>query len=702
MCMHASTEGLGTQCVPAFESSEMMAAAPQNGGPLRASDPTGDGGQGTGRPMRRSRRQSAREAEAAELAGLLPILPKQEVQEYIGSDDVIDLIGANLLIWERVPMVHDTVPIKECMEPEDWEAHARGMKSYWGAKLRCTFCGAEYHGFWGREKEQTRLLIQDSELGYSVWDMDGWAKGPDVDGERTAAAYDGGNVTCPTCGRWLSVVPKRWLRTENQVFRLRMATMETIGGWGGVFYWIAEIPLDRNGDGLLLLTPECALVNAKSGGLLRFVYEEERWRYKPERKARKELPPLQAFDRDMRNTALRCQRAPLSAGAYWSEGQGGRRQGNWIHWAGRDWCGTLLNELEDSTLEKTGLDAFVHDDLLEDEPWIAEAYLRYWGQHPRIEVLARDGWRDLCRSIVRGEYPEELLDWGKAKPHQIIGLSKEDYRATRQNGYYQRWRTEALREFRRYNLGRKDPITAVEFNAMSEAFDVQLYRWTRAADGRPAADWDLRKAGRYLEGKRRKTKDGMETLLDYRLAAESLHALHTNRDLWPKDLQAEHDKACASAKLTGATPEICLAFRRLAEELAPLTWTDGTYLIRAAASPAELIEEGDALHHCVGTYAKGMAAREDVIFFVRRRRRPERSWMTLCINMSGDEPYEAALHGWWNEGTPAEPGVPWMKPKRQIQKRCRQVVDRWKKEVLEPWWAATHGKQPKRTRRKTA
>jgi hypothetical protein len=634
--------------------------------------------------------------------GRLPILPSPESQDYIGTDDVIDLVGANLLIWERVPMVRDTVPIKECMEPEDWEAHARGMKAYWGAKMKCTFCGAEYSGFWGREKKQTRLLIQDSELGYSVWDMDGWARGPDVDGERTAAAYDGGNVTCPTCGRWLSVVPKRWLRAENRIYRLRMATLETVGGWGGVFYWMVEIPLNRNGDGVMLLTPEAALVNAKSGGLLRFVYEDEAWRYKSERKPRKEGPPLQAFDRDLRNTALRERLAPLSAGAYLADGKKGRKQGNWLHWAGRDWCGGLLNNLEGTSLEKSGLDAFDQDDLLEDEPWIAEAYLRFWAKHQRIEALARDGWRDLCRSIVRREYPEELLDWEQTKPNRIIGLTKEDYRATKQNGYYSRWTTEKLREFRRYNLGRRDPITAAEFNALGDAYDEQLYRWTRAAEARPAAAWDLRKADRYLADRGRRNKDGMETLLDYRLAAESLEALHTRRDLWPKDLQAEHDKACESAKLLGASVETCLAFRRLAEELAPLTWTDGTYLIRAAATPAELVEEGDVLHHCVGTYAKAMAAKEDVIFFVRRRRRPERPWMTLCINMAGSEPYEAALHGWWNEGTPAEPGLPWTKPKRQIPKRCRQVVDRWKREVLGPWWAATHDAGQTARKRRTA
>ena len=74
----------------------------------------------------------------------------------------------------------------------------------------------------------------------------------------------------------------------------------------------------------------------------------------------------------------------------------------------------------------------------------------------------------------------------------------------------------------------------------------------------------------------------------------------------------------------------------------------------------------------------------------RRGNRPERSWLTLDINMSGSRPTEAALHGWYNEGTPQEPGDPWKRPKRKIPQRGREFVDRWKKEILEPWWEATH------------
>ena len=81
----------------------------------------------------------------------------------------------------------------------------------------------------------------------------------------------------------------------------------------------------------------------------------------------------------------------------------------------------------------------------------------------------------------------------------------------------------------------------------------------------------------------------------------------------------------------------------------------------------------------------------DVIFFVRHARRPERSWYTLDICMTGSEPREVQLHGYRNE---------WCGRKRlRIPPKVREFCDRWKKEVLLPWAAAD---RQKRKERKTA
>ena len=52
-------------------------------------------------------------------------------------------------------------------------------------------------------------------------------------------------------------------------------------------------------------------------------------------------------------------------------------------------------------------------------------------------------------------------------------------------------------------------------------------------------------------------------------------------------------------------------------------------IIRPAKSPGELILEGNTLHHCVGGYARRVAAGETTIFFVREADKPDKPFYTL-------------------------------------------------------------------------
>lgn len=656
------------------------------------------------------RKPTKRAAEIAEIAAILPTKPNEMAWDYIHSDDCIEDLGANFLIWERVPLVRETVPLKKTMTPKDWDRYERGKKPYWGVECKCTFCGWSCEGRWERKgkgkNRETRIVLSEVDFGYIGFLADcteGW-EAENRDGVTAVYVTSGEWATCPTCGRWLRVRPKSFLRDRAHVWRHRLTTIETNGTWGGVFYWMAELPLDKEGDGWLDVLPEHALIVSKGGELLHFVFDGMAWSYKQTRNQRKAPVPIEQIGRDRRGAEIQARMAPTSAEKFWSDTYDKRMKSDWIMMCGIDQLDQIRISDFTGTLEKTGIEDAFDYDILHEEPWNAEAYLRFWAKQPRIEVLARDGWQDLVREILRGEYPALLLDWSQTKPHQILGLSKEDYRATKDGG--SRWTAKELKAFRFYNRGRKAPISAAEYNDFMDQYERQLFRWFRAAEKGGAgylrfeADaWDLRKMDRYLAARQEDNVKGLETLTDYRIGAAALNALHTSRDYWPKDLQAAHDKTTAALAATGSDIETHLEFQRIAEELAPLTWTDGVYMIRVAASPTELQAEGAMLNHCVGTYAAAMAEGTDTIFFVRRRKRPERSWLTLDMNLQGNKPVEQALHGWYNEGTPEQPGMPNIKTKRQIPKRGRDFVERWKREVLEPWWKERHNKNADRRRR---
>lgn len=279
-------------------------------------------------------------------------------------------------------------------------------------------------------------------------------------------------------------------------------------------------------------------------------------------------------------------------------------------------------------------------------------YLKLWKQHRNVENLARAGWgRTLGGAIEEMAWNQVMapyavheielrwIDWNEVKPGRMLGMSKAEVKVLA--GRWD-WQTaDAWAVYRCWQGG----CTAEEFDRCRAELGPEGLQVLvgMIEDGHEVP---LLKAARYIKKQeQRRGGDLARTFLDYR---EMLDADATEEELWPKDLVAAHDRL---AELHGDRNmrQYTEAMRQLAQELAALAWSDGEICIRAAATPGELKEEGRVLKHCVGDYCKKHAARTDVIFFVRHARRPERSWYTLDINMTGRIPKEVQLHGYRNE-----------------------------------------------------
>lgn len=100
---------------------------------------------------------------------------------------------------------------------------------------------------------------------------------------------------------------------------------------------------------------------------------------------------------------------------------------------------------------------------------------------------------------------------------------------------------------------------------------------------------------------------------------------------FPKDLIAQHRR---TSEMIDQQQNKALyeKFAKAVKKLLPLSWESGDYLIRPAMSPAELRDEGAALHHCVGGYAERVADGKAAIFFVRKKDKPGESFFTLELS----------------------------------------------------------------------
>lgn len=75
------------------------------------------------------------------------------------------------------------------------------------------------------------------------------------------------------------------------------------------------------------------------------------------------------------------------------------------------------------------------------------------------------------------------------------------------------------------------------------------------------------------------------------------------------------------------------------------SWTDGKYSIVVPESPAEIVEEGHYLHHCVGGYVNGVAEGHTNILFLRQSRYLNVPYYTIEVN-NHDEVVQ--IHGMCN------------------------------------------------------
>ena len=154
---------------------------------------------------------------------------------------------------------------------------------------------------------------------------------------------------------------------------------------------------------------------------------------------------------------------------------------------------------------------------------------------------------------------------------------------------------------------------------------------------------------------------------------------YTHEELWPRNIIEAHNRINEQQKIK-AEKQYIEGFENNAKAYAGLTYTDGDLCIRVAQTQQELIDEGSTLRHCVGNYGKKHCSGSDVIFFVRRYRRPERSYYTLDINFLGAVPHEVQLHGYGNEHHGE-----YKEYSHSIPDKVRKFCDKWEKEILIPW-----------------
>ena len=162
-----------------------------------------------------------------------------------------------------------------------------------------------------------------------------------------------------------------------------------------------------------------------------------------------------------------------------------------------------------------------------------------------------------------------------------------------------------------------------------------------------------------------KQNTNANTYLDYLKACQYLGLdMSEEKNRFPHDFKRWHDiridqYATAQAEADRkAKQELYEQFARIAEKYLPLEHDKkSAFICIIARSPADLIHEGEVLHHCVGkmNYDQRFIREESLIFFIRTKKLPDTPLVTLeysprshkvlqCYGEHDHKPSEDVLH----------------------------------------------------------
>lgn len=589
---------------------------------------------------------------------LLHSLPEAASQKVAAFAMGIREINPPLIIYAR-----ESVP--EWEFGDLWDAglvHPEDVKWHWGSRCLCTECGTLFNAGYKDKK----ILIRQFEDGNV---MEGWTAGDDYE---TAWYSEGDYMQCPRCGALAKAIRRSSIR-EGRSFTTQIVELANIGSTTVLLYWLASYFLEKNGFRWEGLSPRAAVAISPEGRLKRFSHtgflmDAEYYKAKWETVGNIRDPELMPF-----NEGGGCQRCTI--GGYYISTVGD------------------AEEMKGTTGEKTGIYAFFQDEIASR----AASYLQLWKHWPHIESITNTGAVRLATSLAhectkpgysgsRPEYRFTTLASGlrfwETKPHRILGVTKQEYRAIVSAG----WELKDLTLFEDYRE-MHPKTTAMEFG-----------KWLDDEPGREEIErlkpfWNEGMPKLYSYLCRQEKDHGVGIVgryyADYREMLDRLRRETgiteelTQAEIFPPDLVRAHERVDDAIraiererKRRGGTDAQFRTFAEMKEKYAALEWRKDKYCIIIPQSPEELVREGEILHHCVGGYAS-QHCRGEMIFFVRHARRPERSWYTLNENVNGNKVNRIQLHGYGNEYTHGR--------KLRIPNEVIDFVKEWEDTILAPY-----------------
>lgn len=300
-------------------------------------------------------------------------------------------------------------------------------------------------------------------------------------------------------------------------------------------------------------------------------------------------------------------------------------------------------------------------------PMQVSYYLAMYLQYPRlVERLTKVGFENIVADVVYRHGFSDALDETQAKTHRILRVEKQDVSVLRE----QKAGVSLLKTYQAYVAihlqGRAELFQWQLRNKVSEIpADVFQYMTAEKFMHYMDAQFPIYCETRPANGYRDPTMETLvTTYVDYlNMCRRQAYDMKDKSVLFPKNCAATHDREAERIqKINDAKKNkaFCMAYASFARKAA---LSSEALQIVCPKRANDLVDEGKALHHCVGNYIDKVAEGRCLIVFVRRVEEPKKPYVTVEVR----DGKIAQIHGDHNSD-----------PTEEVKK----FVDLWSRKVL--------------------
>lgn len=351
--------------------------------------------------------------------------------------------------------------------------------------------------------------------------------------------------------------------------------------------------------------------------------------------------------------------------------------------------------------------------------WCTVKYLCLRAKYPALEVLLKAGYKNIVEGFVeRDRRYYRRLDLGATTPVDILKENRRELAALQSLGSEQE-----IAMMRHCKKKKSEGWQLSDIAALNEC-KVYLRSALTFCEEKKTSPRELAKyLRRQHERRMDKYREAMSTngcmarhgggiepkISDVWHELEDFHAMYVQengvppREVFPKDVEAAHDalmnardarmkkekaardkerrdghakrmkdqrerwvkttadKVEAAQKIDGDKAKRERMDKRLRWRIKHLSFAEGDYMTVIPQATMELVREGEALHHCVGTYLESYAKGSTNIVFLRHREHLDQPLLTVEIDNDG---FMKQCYGFdddrtWNDEKE------WMEPERE-------------------------------------